>query len=131
VLARKNSALTRNAYEMQVYATSHHATRRKKRMHRAPMIGFFAGALVRVNTHSPLGKNFGPKAVCGRVTGLTRAKNARIGADRFAFRGRARPPSAVRSGVFRVRFGVARRSRGIFAARTTRRASRSASDPLL
>lgn len=129
-LAHENSTLARNADEMQVCATSHHATLRKNRTHRAPMIGLFAGALVRVNTHSPLGKNFAQKAVCGRVAGLTRAKNARIGADRFAFRVRAWRPSAVCGGVFRVRFGLARRS-AASSRRARRRALRSASDPLL
>jgi hypothetical protein len=129
-LARRYSSLTRNADETRVYATSHHATRRKNRTHRAPKIRIFAGALVRVNTHSPHGKNFAHKAVYGRVAGLTRTKNARIGADRFAFRVRAWRPSAVCRGVFRVRFGIVRRSAAP-SRRARRRALGSASDPLL
>jgi hypothetical protein len=129
-LARENSTLTRNADGMRVCAMSHHTTLRKNRTRCSPTIRVFAGALVRVNTHSPLAKNFAQKAVCGRVAGLTRTKNARIGADRFAFRVRAWRPSAVCRGVFRVRFGIVRRSAAP-SRRARRRALGSASDPLL
>ena len=73
-LARENSTLTRNADGMRVCAMSHHTTLRKNRTRCSPTIRVFAGAQVRVNTHSPLAKNFAKKAVCGRVAGLTRAK---------------------------------------------------------
>ncbi len=107
--AHKNFTPTRNAGKIAVSVTLHHASRCRMREHRAPIIRLVACAFVRVKAHSPLGKNFAHEAVCGRVVDLTRAKNARIGADRFAFHRRRRRPSAARNGVFRVRRCVARR----------------------
>jgi hypothetical protein len=85
---------------------------------------------VRVNTHSPLAKNFAKKAVCGRVAGLTRAKtresvhtDSLFGTARGVFERRAMESFAFVLVLHDDRVAASRRAR--------RRALRSASDPLL
>jgi hypothetical protein len=104
-LARENSTLTRNADGMRVCAMSHHTTLRKNRTRCSPTIRVFAGALVRVNTHSPLAKNFAQKAVCGRIAGLTRAKT-RESVHTDSLRRRFARPLATPGGACRERFPV-------------------------